>query len=131
MHSCFQQFLEWWNNFDCEVIWTEKTYTNKKLLVGGCPDLLVKKDNKYILIDFKTSSREKAEDWITNYFIQGSAYAEMYQEHFEEEINQIVILIVTEEGTTQVFKKNKNDYLPKLKDVIEQFYKWVENERNT
>ena len=36
----------------------------------------------------------------------------MYKEHFDEEINQIVILVVTEEGTTQVFKKNKNDYLP-------------------
>jgi genome maintenance exonuclease 1 len=105
-------------------------YSSNYTVAGRC-DCVAEYDGVLSIIDFKTSSREKAEDWITNYFIQGSAYAEMYQEHFEEEINQIVILIVTEEGTTQVFKKNKNDYLPKLKDVIEQFYKWVENERNT
>jgi hypothetical protein len=35
--------------------------------------------------------------------------------------------VVTEEGTTQVFKKNKQDYLPKLKEAIENFYKWIED----
>ena len=55
----------------------------------------------------------------------------MYEEHFGRPIEQVVILIVTEEGTTQIFKKNKNDYLPKLKDAIEKFYEWVEtNEKN-
>jgi hypothetical protein len=51
----------------------------------------------------------------------------MFKEHFGEEVTQIVILIVTEEGTTQVFKKNKVDYLPKLKEAVENFYKWIEN----
>ena len=50
----------------------------------------------------------------------------MYKEHFGEDIEQVVILIVTEEGTTQVFKKNKKDYLPKLKEAVENFYKWIE-----
>ena len=54
----------------------------------------------------------------------------MYEEYFGRPIEQVVILIVTEEGTTQIFKKNKNDYLPKLKDAIEKFYKWVENGEN-
>ena len=31
----------------------------------------------------------------------------MYKEHFDEEINQIVILVVTEEFTTQVLEKQK------------------------
>ena len=34
--------------------------------------------------------------------------------------------MVNEEGTIQVFKKNKVDYLPKLKEAVESFYKWVE-----
>ena len=54
----------------------------------------------------------------------------MYKEHFGEEITQIVILMVTEEGTTQVFTKNKVDYLPQLKDAVTEFYKTVENEKN-
>lgn len=95
--------------------------------VAGRVDCIAEFDGELSIIDFKTSKGEKQEDWIENYFIQGSAYAEMYEEHFGTPINQIVILVVTEEGTTQVFKKNKQDYLPKLKEAIENFYKWIED----
>ena len=47
----------------------------------------------------------------------------MYKEHFGEEVPQIVILITTEQGTTQVFKKKPEDYLGKLKQYVEEFYK--------
>ena len=94
--------------------------------VAGRVDCIAEYDGVLSIVDFKTSTKEKNEDWIENYFIQGSAYAEMYKEHFGEEITQVVILIVTEEGTTQVFKKNKVDYLPKLKEAVENFYKWIE-----
>ena len=105
-------------------------YSEKYTVAGRC-DCIAEYDGVLSVIDFKTSKSEKKEDWIENYFIQGSAYAEMYEEHFGRPIEQVVILIVTEEGTTQIFKKNKNDYLPKLKDAIEKFYKWVEtNEKN-
>ena len=105
-------------------------YSEKYTVAGRC-DCIAEYDGVLSVIDFKTSKGEKKEDWIENYFIQGSAYAEMYEEHFNKPIEQVVILIVTEEGTTQIFKKNKNDYLPKLKDAIEKFYKWVENGENT
>ena len=105
-------------------------YSEKYTVAGRC-DCIAEYDGVLSVIDFKTSKGEKKEDWIENYFIQGSAYAEMYEEHFGRPIEQVVILIVTEEGTTQIFKKNKNDYLPKLKDAIEKFYEWVEtNEKN-
>ena len=95
--------------------------------VAGRVDCIAEYDGVLSIVDFKTSTKEKNESWIENYFIQGSAYAEMFKEHFGEEVTQVVILIVTEEGTTQVFKKNKVDYLPKLKQAVEDFYKWIEN----
>ena len=95
--------------------------------VAGRVDCIAEYDGVLSIVDFKTSTKEKNESWIENYFIQGSAYAEMFKEHFGEEVPQVVILIVTEEGTTQVFKKNKVDYLPKLKQAVEDFYKWIEN----
>ena len=104
-------------------------YSTDYTVAGRC-DCVASYQGTPSIIDFKTSSKEKKEDWIENYFIQGAAYAEMYKEHFDEEINQVVILVVTEEGTTQVFKKDKKDYLPKLKEAVENFYKWVENEKN-
>ena len=91
--------------------------------VAGRVDCIGEYDGVLSVIDFKTSTKEKSEDWIENYFVQGSAYSQMYKEHFGEEVPQIVILITTEQGTTQVFKKNPYDYLEKLKQYVEEFYK--------
>ena len=93
--------------------------------VAGRVDCIGEYDGVLSVIDFKTSTKEKSEDWIENYFIQGSAYSQMYKEHFGEEVPQIVILITTEQGTTQVFKKNPHDYLEKLKQYVEEFYKTI------
>ena len=54
----------------------------------------------------------------------------MYEELTGTPIEQIVILVITSDGGTQVFKKNKSDYLPQLKEAVENFYKWIENEKN-
>ena len=93
--------------------------------VAGRVDCISEYDGTLSVIDFKTSTKEKSEDWIENYFVQGSAYSQMYKEHFDEDVNQVVILITTEQGTTQVFKKNPHDYLEKLKQYVEEFYKTI------
>jgi len=94
--------------------------------IAGRVDCIAEYKGKISVIDFKTSTKEKKEEWVENYFIQGSAYCEMYEERFNQEINQVVILIVTEDGAVQTFIKDKKDYLPLLKPAIEEFYK--ENE---
>ena len=96
--------------------------------IAGRVDCIAEYKGKLSVIDFKTSIREKKEEWVENYFIQGSAYCEMYEERFNQEINQVVILIVTEDGAVQTFIKDKKDYLPLLKPAIEEFNK--ENETN-
>ena len=73
------------------------------------------------VIDFKTSTKEKKEEWVENYFIQGAAYCEMYEERFDQPIDRVVILIVTEDGAVQTFSKRKDDYLPLLKSAIKEF----------
>ena len=45
----------------------------------------------------------------------------MYEERTGKPIDQIVILVVTEDGVVQEFIKEKHDYLPMLGDVLEQF----------
>ena len=94
--------------------------------VAGRVDCIAEYNGILSVIDFKTSTKEKKEEWVENYFIQGSAYCEMYEERFGQEINQVVILIVTEDGAIQTFMKDKKDYLPMLKIAIEDFNK--ENE---
>ena len=118
------------NNINNISLQEAQMFSSNYTVAGRC-DCIAEYDGELSVIDFKTSKGEKEEDWIENYFIQGAAYAEMYEEHFGTPINQIVILVVTEEGTTQIFKKNKQEYLPKLKEAIESFYKWVENNVKT
>ena len=47
----------------------------------------------------------------------GSAYAEMFEERTGIEINQIVILVVTEDGVVQEFVKDKGEYIPMLVEM--------------
>ena len=89
--------------------------------IAGRVDCIAEYQGKLSLIYFKTSTKEKKEAWVENYFIQGSAYCEMYEERFNQEINQVVILIVTEDGAIQSFVKNKKDYLPLLGPAIKEF----------
>ena len=99
--------------------------------VAGRVDCIAEYDGKLTVIDFKTSTKEKKEEWIENYFIQCTAYCEMFEERYGKAIDQIVILIVTEEGSTQTFIKNKKDYLPLLKPAIEEFHKKFKNNGKT
>jgi genome maintenance exonuclease 1 len=69
-------------------------------------------------IDFKTSTKERNDEWNENYYIQGSAYAEMFGERTGIDISQIVILVVTEDGTVQEFIKEKGPYLNHLLEAI-------------
>ena len=96
-----------------------------KLGVAGRVDCIAEYKGKISVIDFKTSTKEKKEEWVENYFIQGSAYCEMYEERFLQPIEQVVILIVTEDGAVQTFIKDKKDYLPLLTTAIKEF-----NEKN-
>ena len=97
--------------------------------VAGRVDCIADYKGKLSVIDFKTSTKEKKEEWVENYFIQGSAYCQMYEERYSQSIDQVVILIVTEDGAVQTFTKEKKDYLPLLKIAIKEFYK--EDETNT
>ena len=92
-----------------------------KYKVAGRADCICKYKTVPSVIDFKTSTRERSDDWNENYYIQGSAYAEMFEEITGIEINQIVILVVTEDGTVQEFIKNKYDYIDDLSKAIKEW----------
>ena len=92
-----------------------------KYKVAGRVDCLAEYDGKLSIIDFKTSSKERSDDWNESYYIQASAYAEMFEERTGIEINQVAILVVTEDGVVQEFVKNKTEYLPMLTDTIKEW----------
>ena len=97
-----------------------------KYKVAGRVDCIAEYNGTLSIIDFKTSTRERKDEWNENYYIQASAYAEMFEERTGINLNQIVILTIAENGTFQEFIKDKHDYLNNLIDSIKEWDK--ENE---
>ena len=94
-----------------------------KYRIAGRVDCIANYKGKLSIIDFKTSTKERTDAFNENYYIQGSAYAEMFGERTGIIIDQVVILVVTEDGTVQEFIKNKYDYLEPLVETIEEWRK--------
>ena len=92
-----------------------------KYRVAGRVDCIAEYNKTPSIIDFKTSTKERNDEWNESYYIQASAYAEMFEERTGIEINQIVILVVTEDGIVQEFVKDKSEYLEKLIDAVDDF----------
>ena len=89
--------------------------------IAGRVDCIAEFDDKLSIIDFKTSSKEKKEEWIEGYLVQETGYAKMYEERSGIKVEQIVTLITCQTGDTQVFVKNPDDYVPLLKDYIREY----------
>ena len=106
-----------------EVIAQEITLYSDKYKVAGRTDLIAEYKGELSIVDFKTSTNERKDSYNENYYIQTAAYAEMFEELTGKPINQIVILVVTENGTVQEFIKDKQEYIPLLEETLEEWYK--------
>ena len=101
---------------------------SEKYRVAGRVDCIAEWNGIPSIIDFKTSRSERKDDYNFEYYMQASAYAEMFEERTGIEINQIVILVVTEDGLVQEFVKEKHEYLPHLIETIDMFTEQWEKE---
>ena len=96
-------------------------YSNTLKISGTC-DCIGEWDGVLSIIDWKTSNYQKEEHYIGNYFMQASAYAEMFEERTGIPINQVVVAIAVENEKPQIFIKKKNDYLEELKRYIDKYH---------
>ena len=101
---------------------------SEKYRVAGRVDVIAEWNGVPSIIDFKTSRSERKDDYNFEYYMQASAYAEMFEERTGIEINQIVILVVTEDGLVQEFVKEKHEYLQPLIETIDMFTEQWEKE---
>ncbi len=93
-----------------DVYCIEQALYSKTLRLAGRVDCIAEWNGQLSVIDFKSSTREKSEDNILNYFMQCTAYAEMFGEITGKPINQIVVAIAVEDGSHQIFVREKSDY---------------------
>ena len=89
--------------------------------VAGRVDCIAEFDGKLSVIDFKSSRKKKQKSWILKYFLQATCYALMFEELTKKKVDQIVILISADDETVDVYVEDKNNYVEKLKMVVEDY----------
>jgi len=94
---------------------------SKELGLAGTADCIAEYDGVPSIIDFKTSSKKKKEDWILKYFLQTTAYSIMWEELTGQIIPQIVILITGEDGSLEAYVRDREDYMTELLETIKSF----------
>ena len=88
--------------------------------VAGRCDLYCSLDNVHSVVDFKSSSKPKKEEWIENYFMQATAYSMMLRE-LGHRVDQFAILVASPESM-QVFQKNVDDYVEMTREYFKGFH---------
>lgn len=88
--------------------------------VAGRCDLFCSFDGAPAVVDFKTSSKLKKEEWIENYFMQATAYSMMLRERGYT-VDKFAILIASPDGM-QVFDKSVDDYVEMTREYFKGFH---------
>lgn len=89
-----------------------------RLKTAGRTDLLAGFRGINFIVDYKTSKRIKKEEDILSYFLQATCYSMMAEELTGRKFPQIVIIIAVDHEETQVFIKNRDDYVEQVLSVF-------------
>lgn len=92
----------------------EQPLYSDKLRIAGRVDCIAQWNNRISIIDFKTSSKEKLEENILNYFLQCTTYAEMFEELTGKIVETVVVAIAVEGNQPQIFVRQKHMYRTQL-----------------
>lgn len=126
MKLAFRNMLPILDRID-NVHYVEAMLYSEIIGLAGQVDCIAEFDGVPSIIDFKTSTKPKREEWILNYFEQCTAYSLMYEDMTGIKARQIVVLIsVDHEPEPQVFVKNRSQYVPELYNKIIQFREEME-----
>jgi len=88
------------------------------LKTAGATDCIAEFDGINSIVDFKTSRKLKKEEWIENYFLQATCYAMMTEERLPIIVPQIVIMIAVDHEEPQIFIKDKQQYIERVKQIF-------------
>ena len=109
-----------------DVHGTELRLYSKAMKLAGTSDCIAKYDGELSIIDYKTKRSNQKEEWMTDHFIQGTAYAQMFKELTGIEIKKVVILVSSEKNSRMEFVKDAADYKELLTQRLNQYYDILE-----
>jgi len=106
---------------DLSEIWGNEVVLYYPDLYAGQTDLVGVYQGRDSIIDFKQSNKPKQDSWITDYYLQGAAYAASHDCVYDTNIEQIVILMCTPDLffqrfiiNGQRFRDYKSEWLRRL-----------------
>jgi genome maintenance exonuclease 1 len=106
---------------DLQEIWGNEVVLYYPDLYAGQTDLCGIYQGRDSIIDFKQSNKPKKDEWITDYYLQGAAYATAHDCIYGTNIEQTVILICTPDNffqrfivNGQRFKHYKSEWLKRV-----------------
>jgi genome maintenance exonuclease 1 len=103
----------------------ETTMYSDRLCLAGTVDLICEVNGELAIVDFKTSKKEKPEEWLEDYFVQLSAYWAMFSEKTGVAPKKLVVFLVGENGDVQIVeRRNPIDYLKTLRNYVDQFVRY-------
>ena len=117
----FQSIQSILNTHIGKIYGLEVSLWSKYLGVAGRCDCIAEYDDEISIIDWKTSSKPKKEEWIESYKLQGTAYAKMYEERTGNKVTQVVIVIAVVDGTPQIFYADPDEHVERLQEVINNY----------
>ena len=103
-----------------EVWGQECALYSEHLGVAGRVDLVGVWNGQPSIIDWKTSKKEKKEEWIKGYYMQATAYAIMWEERTGIPITQLVVAIAGDRGP-QIFVSHRDKWDKQLVETINEF----------
>ena len=88
---------------DLHEIWGNEVVLFYPDLYAGQTDLCGVYQGRDSIIDFKQTNKPKKDEWITDYYLQGAAYATAHDCIYNTNIEQIVVLMCTPDNFFQRF----------------------------
>jgi len=93
-----------------EVYGIEMSLYSDRFKLAGRTDCIASWNGKLSIIDFKTSSKPKKEEWVEDYYLQCAGYSFMFNELYKDNIvNNVILITVKETGELQIFENDKPD----------------------
>ncbi len=96
---------------------------SRTMALAGRVDCIAEYNGELSVIDFKGSTRQKREQDIENYFLQGTAYSIMWHEMTGVPIQKFNIIVSSENGfPCEVFSGKPINYVRKLYNAVTNYH---------
>lgn len=117
----FKQLQPWLDRNIDFLYGNEIALFSKVLRTAGRCDAIASVNGRPAIVDFKTSTEPKKEEWISNYYYQVTAYAIMVEEMYGIVVEDAYILIAVEDGDPQSFPIRTKKYKQEVIEIFTEY----------